>query len=94
MIIIKNASGEIIKVIDADINKTLLSQLQDEGIEITYACHTGICGACMCQIESGSDNVQKSFRGEPGFPLGDDEVMTCIAGVINKDEDIILKTIY
>ena len=94
MIIIKNKDWEIIKTIESDISKTLLKQLQESGVEMAYACHTGICGACMCQIESGSENVNKSFRWEPGFPLWDDEVMTCIAWVINKDEDIILKTIY
>ncbi|MDD3144933.1 MAG: 2Fe-2S iron-sulfur cluster-binding protein [Candidatus Gracilibacteria bacterium] len=94
MITIKNSAGEIIKTIESDVNKTLLKQLQDEGIDITYACHTGICGACMCNIESGSENVEKSFRGEPGFPLGDDEVMTCIGGIKNKDIDVVLKTIF
>ncbi|NVP17308.1 2Fe-2S iron-sulfur cluster binding domain-containing protein [Candidatus Gracilibacteria bacterium] len=94
MIIIKNKDGEIIKTIEADISKTLLRQLQDNEVEMAYACHTGICGACMCMIESGSENVNKSFKGEPGFPLGDDEVMTCIGGVKDKNIDVVLKTIY
>jgi len=94
MITIKNASWEVIKTIESDISKTLLKQLQESWVEMAYACHTGICGACMCQIESGSENVNKSFKWEPWFPLWDDEVMTCIAWVINKDENIILKTIY
>ena len=94
MIIIKNKDWEIIKTIEADLSKTLLRQLQDSEVEMAYACHTGICGACMCQIESGSENVNKSFKWEPWFPLWDDEVMTCIAWVINKDQEIILKTIY
>ena len=94
MIIIKNKDWEIIKTIESDISKTLLKQLQEAWVEMAYACHTGICGACMCQIESGSENVVKSFRWEPGFPLWDDEVMTCIWGIKDKDIDMVLKTIY
>lgn len=94
MITIKNSTWEIIKTIEADISKTLLKQLQDSEVEMAYACHTGICWACMCQIESGSENVNKSFKWEPWFPLWDDEVMTCIWWIKNKDIDVILKTIY
>lgn len=94
-IIIKNAQWEIIKELDADLNKTLLKQLESQWVEIPAACYTGICGACMCEIESWEEWVNKSFRWEPGFPLWDEEVMTCVAG-INPDVqgDIILKKIY
>jgi len=34
----------------------------------------------------------KNLRGEPSFPLGDDEIMTCIGWVTDTDEDIILQT--
>lgn len=94
MIIIKNSVWEVIKTIEADLTKTLLKQLQEAWVEMSYACHTGICWACMCNIESGSENIEKSFRWEPGFPLWDDEVMTCIWWIKNKDIDVVLKTIY
>jgi len=94
MITIKNASWEVIKTIEADLTKTLLKQLEAEWVSMAAACYTGICWACMCQIEDGEENINKSFRWEPWFPLGDDEVMTCIAWVKDKDKDIVLKTIY
>ncbi len=94
MITIKNASWEVIKTIDSDLNKTLLKQLEAEWIQLAAACYTGICWACMCEIESWEENVNKSFRWEPWFPLWDEEVMTCIAGVKNTEKDIVLKTIY
>lgn len=94
MITIKNSSWEVIKTIEADLSKTLLKQLQEEWIEIASACYTGICWACMCEIESWWENIDKSFRWEPGFPLWEEELMTCIAWVKDKEKDIVLKTIY
>ena len=52
----------------------------------------------MCQVETWWEFLNKSFKTEPGFPLDESEVMTCIAWIdeksINLDEKIILKTIY
>ncbi|MCH2189039.1 2Fe-2S iron-sulfur cluster binding domain-containing protein [Candidatus Gracilibacteria bacterium] len=93
-ITVKNASGDIIKAIDAQVGKTLLSQLNANDIQVPSACHAGVCGACMCRIESGESAIQKDFRSEPGFPLDDSEVMTCIASVKeNENEDITLVTL-
>lgn len=50
-IIIKNIDGIIEKEIPADINKTLLKQVEESGVEMQSACHSGICGACICTIE-------------------------------------------
>jgi hypothetical protein len=49
----------------------------------------------MCEIEKGEEFVNKEATTAPGFPLADEEVMTCIAKV-NSDEDgeIILKSMY
>lgn len=93
-ITIKNSRGEIIKTIDADLNRTLLKQLEEAWVEMASACFTGICGACMCQIEAGEEYIDKSFKWEPGFPLAEEEIMTCIAGVKQGDGEIILKSIY
>lgn len=94
MIIIKDANGNILKKIDADISKNLLAQLTEAWVDIPAACYTGICGACMCEVEQGSENIEKNFSGQEGFPTDDSEVMTCIGGVKNKDQDIILKSMY
>jgi ferredoxin len=94
-ITIKNASGDIVKTLDADLNKTLLKQLEAEGIEIPSACFTGICGACMCEIEQGEEFVEKEAITASGFPLSDEEVMTCIAKVKTDSEgEIVLKSMY
>lgn len=94
-ITIKNASGEVIKTLDADINKTLLKQLEAEGVEIPSACFTGICGACMCEIEEWEKHINKEATTAPGFPLADEEVMTCIAKVkADAQWEIVLKSMY
>lgn len=94
-ITIKNAEGNLIKSVDADAKKTLLSQLEAQAVEIPNACRAGMCAACMCTIEKGEEYILKDFRGEPAFPLGDDEVMTCIGGLKDiEDGEIILKTMY
>lgn len=94
-ITIKNASWEIIKTLDADLNKTLLKQLEAEWVEIPSACFTWICGACMCEIEKGEEFVNKEATTAPGFPLADEEVMTCIAKIYSdEDGEIVLKSMY
>ena len=94
-ITIKNASWKIIKTLDAEINKTLLKQLEEHGVEIPSACFTGICGACMCEIESGAEFINKEATTAPGFPLADEEVMTCISKITSdQDWEIVLKSMY
>ncbi len=94
-ITIKNASWEIIKTLDADLNKTLLKQLEGHWVEIPSACFTWICGACMCEIEKGEEFVNKEATTAPGFPLADEEVMTCISKITSdQDGEIILKSMY
>lgn len=97
-IIIKNKDWKILKTIDSQVWKTLLTQIKDSWVDIHYACMTWICAACMCSIEKWEKFIDKSFRNEPWFFLWDDEVMTCIAWVKKEyndlNEEIILKTIY
>lgn len=94
-ITIKDSEGNLIKSVDADTKKTLLSQLEKQDIDIPNACRAGMCAACMCTIEKWEELIVKDFRWEPAFPLGDDEVMTCIAGLKDlEDGEIILKTMY
>ena len=92
-ITVKNSAGEVIKTIDAEVGKTLLSQLNGSDIQVPSACHTGMCGACMCRIESWHEHIVKNFRWEPAFPLDDSEVMTCIASASETNENITLLTL-
>ena len=64
MITIKDSLWNVIKEIPADVNKTLLEQLTEAGIDIPAACYTGVCWACMCEIEKGSDKINKNFTWE------------------------------
>ncbi len=89
-IIVKDSSWKIIKELDQNINKTLIKQLTDEWVEVMSACHHWICWACIYWIEQWVENINKSFKGEPWFPLWDEEVMTCIAWVNWKNNDIVL----
>ena len=82
------------KEIYVDANRLLLSQIEAAGIEIPNACRAGSCASCMCHIVQGEEHIEKSLRGEPAFPLDQDEVMTCIAGIRDTDETIILQTMY
>ncbi len=91
---IENKDGELIKELSVKPWKALLSQLEESGVEIPNACRAGMCAACMCHILSGHKYVKKNTRGEPSFPLGEDEMMTCIWGVIETQETISLKTMY
>jgi len=98
-ITIKTASGTIEKTFDAKVSETLLKQIHEAGVKnMPSACDFGICGACICQIEKWAEHINKTHRSEPGFPLADEEVMTCIGGIkpesIQKDDEIILQTIY
>ena len=91
---IQNAQWELLKEISVDANRILLSQIEAAGVEIPNACRTGMCASCLCHIKQGEEHIEKSLRGEPAFPLAEDEVMTCIAGVRDTDETIILQTMY
>ncbi len=94
MITIKNSEWKIIKQFSGDLSKTLLKQLELEWIKLDAACYKWDCAACLCEIEDWEENINKSFRWEPGFPLGDEEVMTCIAWIKDENQDIVLKTIF
>ena len=93
-LILKSTDWEIIKEIPLDTGKTLLKQLEDAGAEIPYACMTGMCSACMCEVESWLEQVDKSFKWEPAFPIDEREVMTCIAWGKQGSEDITLKMMF
>jgi len=59
---VKNKEGAILKTLDIDSDRTLLSQLEEAGVEIPNACRMGMCAACMCNIESGEDYVEKDTK--------------------------------
>jgi hypothetical protein len=49
----------------------------------------------MCEIEQWEEFINKEATTASGFPLADEEVMTCIAKVKNNETwEIILKSMY
>lgn len=93
-ITVKNKEGELLKTLEVNNTQTLLKQLSEADVEIPNACRMWMCAACMCTIESGGEYVKKDTKGEPAFPLWEDEVMTCIGTVEDTDQEIVLKTMY
>ena len=89
---IENSKWEYINEVEVDHTKPLLKQLEAHDVEIANACNIGMCGACLCMSESNPDLLNKSLRGEPAFPLWDEEIMTCIWGVVDTPETVVLRT--
>lgn len=99
-ITIKDSSWVFLKEIDVRVWENLLRQIQDAWIDIPYACSNGICWACMCTIETGGEALKKDLLMEPGLPLAEEEILTCIwwlnKEVLETDpnKEIILQTFY
>lgn len=93
-LIIKSVDGIIEKELDVNASAPLLRQLEAAWVSMHSACHAGICGACICNIESGWENLDTSFFNEPWFPLAPDEIMTCIWGICQSEWTAVLKKIY
>lgn len=91
-VIIKDAQGEVLKELEANPAKPLLSQLEWAWVEIPNACKIWMCGACICIWENDDENLVKNLRGEPAFPLWEGEIMTCIWWVTDTQETVVLKT--
>lgn len=89
----QNNAGDTIWNIEIEPGKNLLSQLESQDVEIPNACRTGMCGACLCMIQKWHEHVIKNMRWEPAFPLWEDEVMTCIAGLSDAREEVVLQTL-
>lgn len=97
-LIIKDKDWNILKEITIDFSKNLLKQITWAWVDIHSACNTWICAACMCEVESWGEFLDKSFSWEPWFPLWDEEIMTCIWWIkkneYNPDPLIELRKIY
>lgn len=77
---VKDDKGEV-KEVEIRANKMLLEELEEAGYDIPYACKIGTCGACICKVNEGAENIDKSAIFEPMFPLDDVEVLTCTAAL-------------
>ena len=76
------------------------------GIDIPLACGGGVCGVCLCQVESGGEVIQLDKIAAPIMPLPTDEtgnpkeILACVAGVKTDifndglEHTIILQKVY
>jgi ferredoxin-NADP reductase/MOSC domain-containing protein YiiM len=53
----------------------LLELAEDSGVSIPFGCRAGSCGTCVTKLVSGD----VSYLHEPGAPLAEGEVLTCVA---------------
>jgi ferredoxin len=57
------------------------------GIDIPLACGGGVCGVCLCSVETGGEALQPDKITSPLIPLPNDEkgnpkeILACVAGV-------------
>jgi len=69
-----------IKVVKS--SKSILEQLEDNGVEIASQCRNGICGACRCKLVSG----EVAYADEPLAWVSNGEVLPCCATSITDVE--------
>ncbi|MCR5411991.1 MAG: 2Fe-2S iron-sulfur cluster binding domain-containing protein [Patescibacteria group bacterium] len=44
-----------------------------QGVEIPLSCGCGVCGICLCDVESGGEYLQDDAYGNALMPLPHDE---------------------
>lgn len=53
--------------------RSLLSELEDENIQVDYSCRQGHCGCCILNLIEGEVSQQQ----EPLVPLAQGEILAC-----------------
>lgn len=67
--------------------KSILDVLRDAGIDVSYSCEQGICGACETRVISGVPDHRDSVL-TPAEQASNKTVMICCAG--SKSEKLVL----
>jgi ferredoxin len=80
-ITIKSANGTELGTFEADASQAISSLGATAGIMIPVACGIGACGICVAEIEAGAEYINPNEFGTGGFPLMDEQILTCVAGV-------------
>ena len=105
-VIIQDPTGKELWSFIAENEKHFCELAALHGIELPYSCGGGVCGICLCEVESGEDAIQEDLITTPIMPLAKDEngypkeILACIAGVKselfqkNQPHTIILKRKY
>ena len=76
------------------------------GIDIPLACGGGVCGVCLCSVQTGGEAIQPDKITSPLMPLPSDEngnpkeILACVAGIKSemftdgKHHTIVLQKAY
>ena len=67
--------------------KSILEVLRDRGMDVSYSCEQGICGACETRVLSGVPEHRDSVL-TPAEQAANNTVMICCAG--SKTERLVL----
>jgi len=69
------ASGKTATWTSSDLDATLLSFAEDQGLEPAFSCRAGVCGTCACRVSEG----EVSYISEPSAPVASGSALICIA---------------
>lgn len=64
--------------------KSLLDIAIDNNVPIKFGCMGGSCSACICEIKSGEEFVEKGGIKEQVYVTNGNKILTCMATI--KDE--------
>ena len=67
--------------------KTILQVLRDAGIDVTFSCEEGICGACETRVISGEPDHRDALLGPDARRHGN-TMMICCSG--SKHDRLVL----
>ena len=62
--------------------KSILDILLDNKIDIYYGCMGGSCSACVCEVMSGSEHIDREGLHEQIYKgINEKDILTCIATI-------------
>lgn len=105
-IIIKDPTGKELWSFLAEDLKSFQELATLHGIDIPLSCGGGVCGVCLCKVETGGETIQSDKITTPLIPLPIDpegnpqEVLACVAGIKSEifndgqEHTVILQKVY
>lgn len=65
-------------------SKTVLQLIRDEGLNPSFGCLEGFCGACRCKIKTG----EVEHSDDTLAYMDDDEIIPCTARIKSNEIEI------
>ncbi len=85
------SDGQIIKKVDAETGRTVLSIALDNGIPMESACGgNGFCTTCMCNVQEGMPNLSARNEREENMGVMDDPFRLSCQSEVNGDVTVKL----